>query len=278
MGHPLTKLVVAAFVASTLLVSSPAAARDASLLIIGGYLVFMVIISRWLAWAGQGLTAELQLVLVGTAAIVLAAVVSSRVLRARLRVMLTKHLFQHRYDYREEWLRFTRTMGRGGAGEAPLQERAIRAVADMTDSPGGLLLAPTEQGKLGLVARWQWPTADVPAEALPARAVQAFEADRSGGFIIDLDELLLALFGRSRKEPYKTIQARRYVGKGLVIIKTETLKVLEQIEHYLTGFARIGQRRLKLHMCAFQLRVGQSLLIQAVVVEPFGQLAQNLRP
>ena len=35
MGHPLTKLVVAAFVASTLLVSSPAAASDASLLIIG---------------------------------------------------------------------------------------------------------------------------------------------------------------------------------------------------------------------------------------------------
>jgi len=87
------------------------------------------------------------------------------------------------------WLRFTRTMGRGGAEEAPLQERAIRAVADMTDSPGGLLLTPTEHGKLGLAARWQWPTADVPAEALPARAVQAFEADGSGGFIIDLDEL-----------------------------------------------------------------------------------------
>jgi putative PEP-CTERM system histidine kinase len=163
--------------------------QSASLLIIGGYLVFMVVISRWLAWAGQGLTAELQLVLVGTAAVVLAALVSSRVLRARLRVMLTKHLFQHRYDYREEWLRFTRTMGRGGAEEAPLQERAIRAVADMTDSPGGLLLTPTEHGKLGLAARWQWPTADVPAEALPARAVQAFEVDGSGGFIIDLDEL-----------------------------------------------------------------------------------------
>lgn len=50
-----------------------------------------------------------------------------------------------------------------------------------------------------------------------ARAIDGYEIESS---IIDLDELLLALFGRSRKEPYKTIQARRYVGEGLVIIKT----------------------------------------------------------
>lgn len=163
--------------------------QSASLMIIGGYLVFMVIIARWLAWAGQGLTAEMQLVFAGCAAIVLAAFATSRVLRARLRVMVVKHLFQHRYDYREEWLRFTRTIGRGGAGEAPLHERVIRAVADMTDSPGGLLLTLADQGKLTLAARWQWPTADVPAEALPLAAVRAFEADPSGGFIVDLDEL-----------------------------------------------------------------------------------------
>ena len=33
-------------------------------------------------------------------------------LRAWLRVTLAKHLFEHRYDYRQEWLRFTDTVGR----------------------------------------------------------------------------------------------------------------------------------------------------------------------
>ncbi|MFN9578630.1 MAG: XrtA/PEP-CTERM system histidine kinase PrsK [Novosphingobium sp.] len=42
---------------------------------------------------------------------------------------------------------------------------------------------------MALASRWQWPTADVPAVALPAAAVRTFEADRTGGFIVDLDEL-----------------------------------------------------------------------------------------
>jgi putative PEP-CTERM system histidine kinase len=163
--------------------------QSASLMIIGTYLVFMVGIARWLAWVGQELTAELQLAFAGSAAIVLAVFVSSRALRARLRVILAKHLFQHRYDYRQEWLRFTRTIGRAGPDDGGLHERVIRAVADMTDSPAGLLLTQNEQGDLALASRWQWPTADVPAVAIPAAAVRAFEIDRSGGFIVDLDEL-----------------------------------------------------------------------------------------
>ena len=42
-------------------------------------------------------------------------VLPSKRLRGWLKVTLAKHFFQHRYDYREEWLRFTRTIGNGGA-------------------------------------------------------------------------------------------------------------------------------------------------------------------
>jgi putative PEP-CTERM system histidine kinase len=87
-----------------------------------------------------------------------------------MRVMLSKHLFQHRYDYREEWLRFARTIGRQGAEAAPLHERAIQAMADITDSPAGLLLAPDEDGALVLAARWQWASAEVPAQAMDLAA------------------------------------------------------------------------------------------------------------
>lgn len=163
--------------------------QSASLMLIGAYLVFMVAIARWLAWAGQELTAQLQLVFAGIAAIALAVLASSRALRAWMRVTLTKHLFQHRYDYRQEWLRFTHTIARVGPDGGPLHERVIRAVADMTDSPAGILLTPTETGDLALASRWQWPTAEVPPQAMSAAAVHAFEADHTGGFIVDLDEL-----------------------------------------------------------------------------------------
>jgi putative PEP-CTERM system histidine kinase len=55
----------------------------------------------------------------------------------------------------------------------------------MADSPAGLLLTPGDNGAFTLAARWEWPTADVPAEALSTAAVEAFGRD---GFIVDLDQ------------------------------------------------------------------------------------------
>ena len=60
--------------------------------------------------------------------------------RSWAKVKLAKHLFEHRYDYRTEWLRFTDTLGRSGTDAPPLGERVIKAFADIVDAPGGLLL------------------------------------------------------------------------------------------------------------------------------------------
>ena len=96
-----------------------------------------------------------QIAFLAAASALALIVLPSRKLRGWLRVTATKHLFQHRYDYREEWLRFTRTMGRAGPGALPLPERVVQAVADITDSPGGLLLTPAENAGLTLEARWR---------------------------------------------------------------------------------------------------------------------------
>ena len=47
-------------------------------------------------------------------------------MRGWLRVKVFKHLFQHRYDYRSEWLRFTRTIAKPGqySGVFPLDDNA----------------------------------------------------------------------------------------------------------------------------------------------------------
>lgn len=136
-----------------------------SLLVIFGYLLAMVLITRSLALLGGDIARAGQVLFL---AIALAAAIfwlPSRSWRGWLRVTAVKHLFQHRYDYREEWLRFTRTISVGSRGTEGFHERAIKAVADITDSPAGLLLVPNEEAQLELSARWNWATLEVPAIA-----------------------------------------------------------------------------------------------------------------
>ena len=75
-------------------------------------------------------------------------------LRAWTRVKLAKHLFRHRYDYRAEWMRFTDTLGRAG-GETALENRLVKAIADLVESPAGLLLLP-EGEALRRDGSWNW--------------------------------------------------------------------------------------------------------------------------
>ena len=143
--------------------------RTLSLLLIGGYLALMVLVTKSLALIGGDVARASQIMFVVLAVIGAGAVLPSTRVRGQLRVLATKHLFQHRYDYREEWLRFTRTIGHGGTGgtshQASLQERAVKALADITESPAGLLLMPNDDAQLELTARWNWPTIAVPAIA-----------------------------------------------------------------------------------------------------------------
>jgi putative PEP-CTERM system histidine kinase len=157
-----------------------------SLLVIGAYLIVMALVAQGLAYAGGELARLAQVGLLALAGAVALAVLPSRKLRGWLRVSLSKHLFQHRYDYRAEWLRFTDTMGRAGPTAPPLRERIVQTVADITDSPSGLLLTPGDDGGLVLDARWQWPAIDVPAEALTGAGARFYESSQ---FILDLDDL-----------------------------------------------------------------------------------------
>lgn len=139
--------------------------RTLSLLLIGGYLVGMVLVTKSLALLGGDVARASQIVFLVVAILAAAIALPSPRMRAWLRVTATKHLFQHRYDYRQEWLRFTRTIGHSGTGGASLEERVVKALADITESPAGLLLMPNEQAQLELTARWNWPTIAVPAVA-----------------------------------------------------------------------------------------------------------------
>jgi putative PEP-CTERM system histidine kinase len=131
--------------------SRAATFQSLSLIAILGYLILMMTASRALEAVGGDWVRIGQVGLVFAITLAAVILVPSGRMRAWSRVIVAKHFFEHRYDYRGEWLRFTRTVG----GDAPLGERIIKAIADIAESPSGLLLVP-EGGRLSVAARWNW--------------------------------------------------------------------------------------------------------------------------
>ena len=107
---------------------------------------------------------------------------------AGLKVKLAKHLFEHRYDYRTEWLRFTDTLGRAGPDAPPLGERIVKAFADIVDAPGGLLLVNDGGRALAVAASWNWPGRNPAADALHDAATSGARVEASGR-ILELEAL-----------------------------------------------------------------------------------------
>ena len=157
-----------------------------SLLVIGTYLLLMVGIAQSLALLGGDAGRLTQVGFTFAATVVALLWLPSHRLRGWVRVTAIKHLFQHRYDYRAEWLRFTQTIGKGEASGKSLHERAVQAVADITDSPSGLLLVPGDSDRLELAARWAWRDITVPADPVPMELAVLFERK---GFILDIDDV-----------------------------------------------------------------------------------------
>jgi len=166
--------------------SRSVAFRSLSLVAIGSYLLMMLVIATALQIIGGDYARLAQISFLFGATIGALLLLPSGRFRAWFKVKLAKNFFQHRYDYRSEWIRFTNTIGRPGADSAPFHERVIKAIADITDSPAGLLLVPDDAGQLVLQSRWNWSSVEVPARACMARTSAFFE-DTS--HIVEFDTL-----------------------------------------------------------------------------------------
>ncbi|HEX7821219.1 MAG TPA: XrtA/PEP-CTERM system histidine kinase PrsK [Sphingobium sp.] len=103
--------------------------------------------------------------------------------RAWLRVEIAKHLFTHRYDYRQEWMRFADTLGSDDMDGALPPRRAARAVAQLVSSPGALLMMREGDGTLVPEAEWNWPEADAPGHVIDASLAERLQET---GWIADI--------------------------------------------------------------------------------------------
>jgi len=168
--------------------SRQATTRSLLFVAIGTYFVVISTATRALIWAG-GHGADVARVL---AAIILTLTVAAigvlPKLRARVKALFVRHLFEHRYDYRSEWLRFSATIGDRTTPNLSSEERAIRSVADVTESLGGILLLAERGDRMALAGCWQWSTPDPFSHALPADP-QWLEDLAQSGRILNLDDI-----------------------------------------------------------------------------------------
>jgi putative PEP-CTERM system histidine kinase len=165
----------------TLNISRTVTWQSLTLIALTIYAMTTVLVISAIQTFGGGYARLAQTAFVFGSAAALLTLLSSPTIKAWLRVMVAKHLFRHRYDYRAEWVRFTETLGVPGESAPPLEERIVKAVADLTDSPAGLLLV-ADGGSLSLGAGWRWQ-GEPPAAA--GDALAPFLAD--GAHIVELD-------------------------------------------------------------------------------------------
>ncbi len=134
----------------------------------GVYLLLMAslgyLIREWGGPWGQGL----QIVFFSGSLIVLSLMLSSGKVRASAKHFISKNFFKLRYDYREEWIKFSTLLSTEEDGKQ-LPSRVIKALAEMLESPKGMLFE--WEDKRGYILKECWnhpfPNKDMLIEAGP---------------------------------------------------------------------------------------------------------------
>ena len=165
-------------------VSRSAAFYSATLLLAGGYLLFMSAVGYYVRYFGGEWGRALQLGLLASGLVLLTVLSLSGALRARLRVFVGKNFFSYRYDYREEWLRFTAMLSSRSSPQE-VGELVIRGLANMVECPAGSLWTQAgSEPELRQSGRWNTPALDA-RESLDSPFAVFL---REKGWVLDVDE------------------------------------------------------------------------------------------
>jgi putative PEP-CTERM system histidine kinase len=116
------------------------------------------------------------------AVILLVVLIFSGSVRSWLKVFISKHFYNYNYDYREEWIRFTRTLSMQGPD---LGERAIRALAELVESPAAALFVVRETGFCEASSQWNMQL-NSSAESLSSGFCRLLEEKQ---WVIDLGDV-----------------------------------------------------------------------------------------
>lgn len=161
----------------------------ATLIAAGIYLLLMAGAGSYIREFGGKWGASLQVIFLFGTIVLLFVPLFSGSFRAYLRVFIEKTFFKYKYDYREEWLQFIRTISVGELAQS-LPTRVIQATGDIIESPEGAVWFNREADfytPLGTwnVSRWRFKEAEAVVTTLEPLVPYLERTQR----IVNLDEL-----------------------------------------------------------------------------------------
>jgi putative PEP-CTERM system histidine kinase len=149
------------------------------------YVVLVVIGHHYVKTYGGSWSDVGGIVLIAAAIIAAVVIVASKRTRARVRVFLMKTFLQYKYDYRKEWLRFISTLSESGLEDVAVT--AVRAVAQIVDSPGGVVWIHEQESNTFLPAgSWHSP---IPSNSPITEKSNLVRFLKGRQWVIDLKEM-----------------------------------------------------------------------------------------
>ena len=149
----------------------------------GIYLLAVAAAGYYVRYFGGSWGKTIQVGFIFAALLTLGALFASGAMRSKLRVFINKNFFSYRYDYRQEWLRFTNRLSVREPGVA-VPQRSVEALANLVESPGGELWSREGPGPFVQAARWNLPEN---RQQLDADSALPRFLERTG-WVIDLAE------------------------------------------------------------------------------------------
>lgn len=134
--------------------------HTASLMGAGAYLIAMAAGGYYIKVYGGDWGAIAQAIFLFGAIVLLAILMFSGNVRAKIKVFLAQNFFNYKYDYRQEWLRLIGSMSEEHSGRQ-IRDNAVKAIANIVESPAGVLWFKDSNGNYRQSANWNM---EVPQE------------------------------------------------------------------------------------------------------------------
>ncbi len=141
--------------------SKTAVFQTTTLALVGLYLLATSAAGYYVRYLGGSWGGALQIAVLFAALLLLMLLGLSGSIRSHIKVVIGKNFFRYRYDYREEWLKFTNALCSENS-VLQLGQQVIRGLGEMVESPAGSLWTKDASGRQFVqTARWNFPPSDI---------------------------------------------------------------------------------------------------------------------
>jgi putative PEP-CTERM system histidine kinase len=161
--------------------------HSATIIGAGIYLIIMSAIGYYVRYISGSWGNLLQITFLFGAGVILATLLFSYKLRLNLKVILSKHFFSYKYDYRQQWREFTDNLA-NNEGDVP--ERTCRAIANLVLSSGALLWIKKDNERIELLTHWHIPEPDIDVSIEQKNLQSIAHFLQQSQWVIDIPEYL----------------------------------------------------------------------------------------